>query len=148
MSDIDTESTQQELTLNEQIETVIEIDQIIDDEQKQKNEKLVRVHNAAVAACLVSMRSKIDEIRESRPDAASITIMNPHREADMEGYRWETIFRGYYNKEHDKYYWKWHRIAGIEKTPLQELREKLGVSKIENISNPTKGKGLLLKIIF
>lgn len=141
--------TEQQLTLDEQIETVIEMeDEEVNEEQRKKNEKLVRVHNAAVEACLVSMREKIDRIREERPEATSVTIMNPHKEADMEGFRWETIFRGFYNKEHGKYYWKWHRVAGIQQSPLQELKEKLGVTRINNISNPAKGKGMLLQIIF
>lgn len=124
-----------------------EISQERDEFRSRQRQRLLDAHNSFVRV--------VESVIKDRVRAAitrgntTVFIVNPQDGADLQGYSWMTIQRGFFNRYTRTYSRDRHIEAGIEIDPLSVLKARLqpkGIKSVEDLSDPKKGFGFLIKV--
>lgn len=121
------------------------------EEQKKFNENLKLANANFIEKVSEAIMKSLYVTFKADPYATSSIIVNPQKDADLHGLSWMTIVIGSFNKKKKIYSRKTHHSIGILKDPLESIALKLkeyGITKVENISDPSKGFSFVLKVSF
>jgi hypothetical protein len=115
--------------------------------RSKQRERLIAAHNSFVDAVESTIK---DRIRSAITRGyTSVFILDPQCNADLQGYAWMTIQKGFFNRHTREYSRARHIEAGITQDPIEVLLTRLrhrGVKSIEDVSDPQRGYSFAIRV--